>query len=629
MSASLLAARFAPKKKPGDQEGSKISNDQTADNPTPCPSKAAMKNSVWFEAAGKKRPKPLVLTSQTTTGGQQAKAKKTNKKIPAPTKKRAPTPIASEDENEDRNERSDIDNLPSEDEGGGNGNNESQDEDIQPSKRQVVPLDPGFEEPDSYVLPNAHSRTSSISLPAASDDFTWDGFVVDDHDGQSDDGAVLDKPPPTRSKRGRTASSDGKDNSQDQLLAKKTRAEKFLAERPTIVPTTTNSARSAGTNPPTVGSTKNPAPARNATDTWPSDTDYVPPGSGNRLISKSAQVEPFTSILEKGTSNAIALFLFDCAYPTKPMQAKLLLDALVMAATEMNAPVIVKRLQHPNQKKYRKCLAEYIFNHVVHMRGHVRDAAKSIVVASYPLTGWAADNIWALTSFLRARRHYVYPHDIPPPPSSSEVKTTRAPVTPVLVEAVTPVDQVPESNDAVSQDEASGKSTESEPTNLQETAAAVNSPQVSAVPDKAADTIDYPMLVKSRPYQHPAIVAVLRTLFVGSSSPGVTFQQLFRSSLAGSDDPEIPMAMLAMVAAIVHFSLQEYSEGRFVLKKFESSAVQGEYEENIAILGKIAEHPRKYHCMMADLYRLATSEESAKKPEDNDDSELDIGVMEE
>ncbi|KAK1224626.1 hypothetical protein PQX77_012465 [Marasmius sp. AFHP31] len=220
------------------------------------------------------------------------------------------------------------------------------------------------------------------------------------------------------------------------------------------------------------------------------------------------------------------------------------------------------------------------------MRGHVRDAAKSIVIASYPLTGQAVDNIPALAIFLGAKRRYIYPHNTSPPPSLSEFKTAQAPVTPVQAETVNSEVQVPESNDTASQDEASGKSTESEPTRLQETATAVSGPQLSAVPDKAANAIDYPT-------------------------------------------EEIPMAMLAMVAAIVHFSLQEYTEGHFVLKKFESSAVRGEYEENIAILGKIAEHPRKYHRMMADLYRLATSEKSAKKPEEDDDGELDIGAMEE
>ncbi|KAK1217068.1 hypothetical protein PQX77_020286 [Marasmius sp. AFHP31] len=137
--------------------------------------------------------------------------------------------------------------------------------------------------------------------------------------------------------------------------------------------------------------------------------------------------------------------------------------------------------------------------------------------------------------------------------------------------------------------------------------------------------MDDSTLIKSRPYHNAAVVAVLRSLFVGASSPGVVHQDLFVSSVSGKDEKEIPRSMLAMVAALVHFCIGEWAEGVHVHKKFDGGVVCEEYNKNIETLDTIAKHPLKYHRLMSDLYKLATT--NAPKTVASGPSELDIDGM--
>ncbi|KAL0057954.1 hypothetical protein AAF712_015394 [Marasmius tenuissimus] len=496
---------------------------------------------------------------------------------------------------------------------------QSQDEAPRKSKSQqryVAPLEPDFDEAETYVPPPARSRALSMSLPPTSDidAFTSDGIVG--FDNVEDDDELPQAA--TGSKRGSRVVLSEDEGHLQARPAKKSRAETFLSEPPTIV-------SAANTSSVTTGPTSSNVPK----NMWPPETEYVPPASGARLISKSTQSEPFASIIEKGACNAIALFLFDCAYPTKVQQAKLLLDALVMASQEIKEETIATRLRHPTQKKYRRRLAEYIFNRVVHMRGDVRSAAKTVVLASYPLTGRASADVQSFVQFITANRRYIYPQDVPTPalaalaqPATTQTNTTQSTdgqtnvpssigdlsqQVPVVVDpGTTTSEQVPNPSPAVA-------------------TAVVTSPVVVLNAEK--DT-DESTLAKSRPYRNPAIVAVLRTLFGSSSSPGNLFQDLFTCSVAGKDKKEILMSMLAMVAAIVHFCLTEYSDGSRSIKKFESNTVRQEYEENIQTLKKIADHPQKYHRMMSDLYHLATIEPSKSKVHvGKEESGPDIGAM--
>ncbi|KAL0570381.1 hypothetical protein V5O48_011571 [Marasmius crinis-equi] len=93
--------------------------------------------------------------------------------------------------------------------------------------------------------------------------------------------------------------------------------------------------------------------------TWP-EMEYKLPSPSAHLISKSAQNNVFGSLIEGATNNAMALFLFECAFPEKTYKSCLLRDVLVMAVQELNQTAIAKRIQHPSQKECRTPLQDYM-----------------------------------------------------------------------------------------------------------------------------------------------------------------------------------------------------------------------------------------------------------------------------
>ncbi|THU79418.1 hypothetical protein K435DRAFT_810726 [Dendrothele bispora CBS 962.96] len=203
-----------------------------------------------------------------------------------------------------------------------------------------------------------------------------------------------------------------------------------------------------------------------------------------------------------------------------------------MAANDVAQSEITTRLQHVAQKKWRKPLEEYVFNRVVHVRSGIRSASTSIVLSAYPLTGRIC-NVTDFTNFIRKKLRYIYPQEVTlstqPRPAPSEQASTSA-----------------ETSTSRSQ------------------------------------YTDARTLLTSKPSdQNPAIIAALRSLFSGTSSPGVVHRNLFRSSVDDNNEVEIPMAMLAMVAATIHFCLGEWSSGSFVSIKFDGNVVREEYNENI------------------------------------------------
>ncbi|THU89214.1 hypothetical protein K435DRAFT_781725 [Dendrothele bispora CBS 962.96] len=132
-------------------------------------------------------------------------------------------------------------------------------------------------------------------------------------------------------------------------------------------------------------------------------------------------------------------------------------------------------------------------------------------------------------------------------------------------------------------------------------------------------------LKKSQPYKHSAITRALKTFFAGDKAPGVVYHDFFVSTLPNNDEKEIPMSMLAFVASVVHFSLGEWVSGSRVPQK--ANDLRSEYEKNIAVLNQIACDPRKYHRLMADLYRIASGNDHDGNTSDDGVPDIDLADL--
>jgi len=54
----------------------------------------------------------------------------------------------------------------------------------------------------------------------------------------------------------------------------------------------------------------------------------------------------------------------------------------------------------------------------------------------------------------------------------------------------------------------------------------------------------------NQPYRHPAIESIVRHIFFHGSS-ATTYDGIYRSSIPESDEPEVPIAMVALAATAV------------------------------------------------------------------------------
>jgi hypothetical protein len=63
------------------------------------------------------------------------------------------------------------------------------------------------------------------------------------------------------------------------------------------------------------------------------------------------------------------------------------------------------------------------------------------------------------------------------------------------------------------------------------------------------------LIIRTKPFNHPAIISILRELFFGNTrrSSAEQHRNSFTSSEMRSDEPEIPAAALALVVTCVRF----------------------------------------------------------------------------
>ncbi|KAI9431089.1 hypothetical protein H4582DRAFT_1822972, partial [Lactarius indigo] len=120
------------------------------------------------------------------------------------------------------------------------------------------------------------------------------------------------------------------------------------------------------------------------------------------------------------------------------------------------------------------------------------------------------------------------------------------------------------------------------------------------------------VIVKSKPFAHPVIIAVLREAFfsnVRGGSYANKYHRLFKSSLPDScpSELEIPSAMLALVATSIHSALDDYSTGVCKKTEFNADLYEDIYISHSNFLSHIRDGSiTKYHRMMSDLYKQAS-----------------------
>ncbi|KAG1776446.1 hypothetical protein EV702DRAFT_1198145 [Suillus placidus] len=108
-----------------------------------------------------------------------------------------------------------------------------------------------------------------------------------------------------------------------------------------------------------------------------------------------------------------------------------------------------------------------------------------------------------------------------------------------------------------------------------------------------------------------------------------------RSSLFndGNDEPELPVAMVCLIATIIHVILKDWSSGNppssAQVKSFNASSNIGVYRAHHATLSHIfAGSRKKYHALMARLYKAVSAvENTASTSSLNTCDYLDIDAM--
>ncbi|KAH9041105.1 hypothetical protein EDB84DRAFT_1267264, partial [Lactarius hengduanensis] len=119
-----------------------------------------------------------------------------------------------------------------------------------------------------------------------------------------------------------------------------------------------------------------------------------------------------------------------------------------------------------------------------------------------------------------------------------------------------------------------------------------------------------PVIDRSKPFSHPAGIAVLRESFFVYSHGGSLaskYQNRFKSSLPethpASVELEIPGPMLALVATCIHSALDDFRSGAQKKVEFNADRYEDIYKTHMEFLSHIREGSiTKYHRLMAGLY---------------------------
>ncbi|KAH9991226.1 hypothetical protein BJV77DRAFT_1068369 [Russula vinacea] len=115
-----------------------------------------------------------------------------------------------------------------------------------------------------------------------------------------------------------------------------------------------------------------------------------------------------------------------------------------------------------------------------------------------------------------------------------------------------------------------------------------------------------------RPFHHQAIISVLRDeYFQKLTSFGNANLELFVSAHETSTEPEIPDAMVALVATAVYCALAEWRTGKRVSASFTQAGYEDVYRGHVSMLQELRnQHPNQCHRIMSALFDTVTDSHS-------------------
>jgi len=129
---------------------------------------------------------------------------------------------------------------------------------------------------------------------------------------------------------------------------------------------------------------------------------------------------------------------------------------------------------------------------------------------------------------------------------------------------------------------------------------------------RVGTSVDDRLLKRSQPYRNERIIKVIRSVYFtgGVTSFARRFDHLFpryRDS-QGVMKPEVPEAMVALVATAVYSAVFDWRGGKKDSIDFTTDAYIDVYDGNANTLKSMrVEHPNKFHTMMADIYAKVSS----------------------
>ncbi|KAF5366043.1 hypothetical protein D9758_006625 [Tetrapyrgos nigripes] len=136
----------------------------------------------------------------------------------------------------------------------------------------------------------------------------------------------------------------------------------------------------------------------------------------------------------------------------------------------------------------------------------------------------------------------------------------------------------------------------------------------------------------NEPYQHPAVVDILKDAFWTDSanhvSLGKKYTETFSSTVDDDSAKEVPKAMLGLIGIAIFAALREYTTGTRVKQNFDLSIMRDEYLRHIRFIEqKIIKDDgsgrKKYHNMAAKLYQQVTKSGEAANEDELPDVDWD------
>ncbi|KAG2029429.1 hypothetical protein BDR03DRAFT_1018403 [Suillus americanus] len=123
-----------------------------------------------------------------------------------------------------------------------------------------------------------------------------------------------------------------------------------------------------------------------------------------------------------------------------------------------------------------------------------------------------------------------------------------------------------------------------------------------------------------QPFCNKAMINTLhQSLFDGENSIGVQSREDFVPVLDGNDEPELPIAMVALIATIIYAILMDWRSGNPLsssqVKSFNATIYISVYKAHEATLTRIFEGgKKKYHTLMARLYKAVSVSDNVWLP---------------